>query len=348
MRVLILGGTRFIGRRIAADLMARGDDVTVVHRGESEPDELADCTHLHADRAALARHSGQLRALRPDAVIDTRAMTEADAEAVLPHLPDAHLVLLSSIDVYRAYELLLAGQGGEPVPLTEESPVRQGRYPLRGLLPGLGDNYDKLDVEPGYLARGGTALRLAMIYGEHDGQRREEFILRRVRAGRRRIPVGPGTSLDTRCYVGDVAAAVLAALDRPWVAEGQVFYVGAPASTPSDYAGASGGGHGAELVMVPGAQVPDDLRRPRAWPSFLLSTAARGAFWLGPTDPAQTILVSVRWHLAHLARPRPGLLPDDRALAAARQPRRRRLIPVRPDRGRLLGRPGGKATGRGA
>ena len=192
MRVLILGGTRFIGRRIAAELMARGDDVTLVHRGESEPTELAGCTHLHADRAALGELSGRLHALRPDAVIDTRAMTKADAEAVLPHLPDAHLVLLSSIDVYRAYELLLADQGGEPVPLTEESPVRQGRYPLRGLLPGLGDNYDKLDVEPGYLALGGTALRLAMIYGEHDGQRREEFILRRVRAGLAPHPGGAG------------------------------------------------------------------------------------------------------------------------------------------------------------
>ena len=102
MRVLIVGGTRFIGRRIAAELMARGDDVIVVHRGESEPAELGGCTHLHADRSALAGRSGQLRALRPDAVIDTRAMTKADAEAALPHLPDAHLVLLSSIDVYPA------------------------------------------------------------------------------------------------------------------------------------------------------------------------------------------------------------------------------------------------------
>src|SRR5690348_17512580 len=51
-------------------------------------------------------------------------MTRDDALAVLPHLPDTNLVLLSSIDVYRAYELLLAGQGGEPVPITEESPVR--------------------------------------------------------------------------------------------------------------------------------------------------------------------------------------------------------------------------------
>jgi nucleoside-diphosphate-sugar epimerase len=323
MRVLILGGTRFIGRRIAADLMARGDDVTVVHRGESEPAELDGCTHLHADRAALADVSGQLRALRPDAVIDTRAMTRADAEAVLPHLPDVHLVLLSSIDVYRAYELLLADQGGEPVPLTETSPVRQGRYPLRGLLPGLGDNYDKLDVEPDYLARGGTALRLAMIYGEHDGQRREEFILRRVRADRHRIPVGPGTSLDTRCYVGDVAAAVLAALDRPAAASGEVFNVGDLATdTVRDYANRilAAAGHEAELVTVPERHLPDDMEATKSIPQHFLVDSRKAAAVLGwrPTDPADTIPRSVRWHLAHPPpTPDPDFSQDDRALAHA-------------------------------
>src|ERR1700749_2445246 len=111
MRVLILGGTLFIGRRIALELLARGDDVMVVHRGQTEPAELSGCAHVHAARDALAGVADQLRVFRPDAVIDTRAMTRAHADAVLPHLPDAHLVLLSSIDVYRAYELLLAGRG---------------------------------------------------------------------------------------------------------------------------------------------------------------------------------------------------------------------------------------------
>jgi nucleoside-diphosphate-sugar epimerase len=250
-------------------------------------------------------------------------MTAADASAVLPHLPDAHLVLLSSIDVYRAYELLLAGQGGEPVPLTEESPVRQGRYPLRDLLPGLGEHYDKLDVEPRYLARGGTALRLSMIYGEHDRQRREEFILRRVRAGRRRIPVGQGTSLDTRCYVGDVASAVLAALDRPASAAGQVFNVGDLATgTVRDYARRilDAAGPDAELVTVPEDLVPKDMESTRSMAQHFLVDSRKAATVLGwrPGDPAQTIGVSVRWHLDHPpADPDQDFSPDDRALAAA-------------------------------
>ena len=144
----------------------------------------------------------------PDAVVDCCAGTAADVTAVHPHLPaDAHLVELSSQDVYRAYELMRDGSDGVPVPGDEDSPLRQGRYPYRGL--GFGeDDYDKLDVEPATLARAGTVFRLAMVYGEHYPQRREEMVLRRVRAGRARIPVGSGGWLWTRLYAGDAAAAV--------------------------------------------------------------------------------------------------------------------------------------------
>jgi nucleoside-diphosphate-sugar epimerase len=324
MRVLILGGTRFIGRRITAALMARGDDVTVVHRGDHEPAELAGCAHLHSARAGFGTLADQVRALRPDAVIDTLAMTREDATAVLPHLPDTHLVLLSSIDVYRAYELLLAGQGGEPVPITEESPVREGRYPLRDLMPGIGERYDKLDVEPLYLARGSAVLRLSMIYGEHDGQRREEFVLRRVRAGRREIPAGAGTMLDTRCYVGDVASAVLAALDQPAAAAGQVFNVGDLATgTALDWTRRilAAAGHEASLVTVPEELVPEDMEATKAIAQHFLIDSRKAATVLGwrPSDPADTVPVSVRWHLENPPEdPDLDFSADDRALAAAK------------------------------
>ena len=75
------------------------------------------------------------------------------------------------------------------MPIDESSPVRSERYPYRGKIPGL-EGYEKLDVEEVYLPCGATICRLPMVYGEYDYQRREEFILRRVRAGRKQIPVG--------------------------------------------------------------------------------------------------------------------------------------------------------------
>lgn len=229
MRVAVVGGTRFIGRRIVELLAGRGDQVMVVHRGITEPggpDGWVDCRHLHVDRSGFAGVADQVRRFRPDAVIDSDPGTAADVGHVLPHLPDVHLVVLSSMDVYRAYGLARAGREGEGLPIDETSAPRDERYPYRGL--GWGeDDYDKLDVEPAYLARGGTVLRLPRTYGRHDPLRREEFVLRRMRAGRPRIPIGAGTTLWTRGHVDDVAAATLAALGHP-AAPGEVFNVGEP------------------------------------------------------------------------------------------------------------------------
>lgn len=321
MRVLMIGGTRFIGRRITEEFVARGDEVTVVHRGETEPAGLAGCGHLHADRRDFAALAAEVKALRPDAVVDTLAMSRADADAVLPHLPDTRLVVLSSLDVYRAFELVLAERGGEPVPVTEESPVRLGRYPYRGQLPGR-DDYDKLDVEPAYLERGGTVLRLGFIYGEHDPQRREEFVLRRVRAGRKRIPVGTGSWLLSRCYVGDVAGAVLAAADTG-AASGQVLNVVETASgTVADWTRQilAAAGHDAELVPVPGPDVPEDLDITRDHAQHMLAGNHKARELLGwrPGDPERGIAASVRWHLGHPpAGADPDFTADDRALAQA-------------------------------
>jgi 2'-hydroxyisoflavone reductase len=50
MRVLVLGGTRFVGRAVVRDALARGWDVTAVHRGVSGASP-AGATSLIADRA---------------------------------------------------------------------------------------------------------------------------------------------------------------------------------------------------------------------------------------------------------------------------------------------------------
>lgn len=333
MRVVVIGGTSFIGRRIVEDLVARGDEVTVVHRGETEPVDWVGCRHIHVDRAAFSSVAAQVRAAAPDAVVDTLAMSRSDVDAVLPHLPDAQLVVLSSVDVYRAFGLVLTDQEGEPLPLTEDSPVRETRYPYRdsGVRP---DDYDKLDVEPAYLARGATALRLVMIYGEHDPKRREEFILRRVRAGRRRIPVGPASWLWTRCYVGDVAGAVLAALGNARAA-GEVFNVGEPAvrsirGWAEDILAAAG--HDAELVTVPEFALPEDMSMTRSVDQHLLVDVGKAAEVLGwrAADPGDGLRRSVRWHLANPpptnpsgeAPADPDFTADDEALAAAVSVRR--------------------------
>ena len=132
MRVLVIGGTRFIGRRIVSELVARGDEVLVVHRGESEPPDQAECRHLHVARAEFASVAADVRAFGPDAIVDTLAMSRAGVEAVLPHLPDAQLVVLSSVDVYQAFWHVLQDTEGVLAPIKQaltEAPHVQQPYP---------------------------------------------------------------------------------------------------------------------------------------------------------------------------------------------------------------------------
>jgi hypothetical protein len=85
------------------------------------------------------------------------------------------------VDGYRAYEALRGGWQSDPVPLTEESPLRAARHVD-------GPGHENLYVGEAYLGAGATVLRLGGVYGEHDYQRRFEPVLRRAVAWRLRRP----------------------------------------------------------------------------------------------------------------------------------------------------------------
>lgn len=325
MRVLILGGTGFTGRRITRRLAERGDEVLVVHRGTTVAEDLPGVSHLRTARRALADHAARVRRFAPEAVVDAFALTGADVEAVLPVLPDVPTVVLSSVDVYQAFTGLNTGRELAAMPLDEESELRRDRYPYRGAgLPGVPDDYEKLDVEERWLPRGAVVLRLPMIYGPHDGQRREDLILRRVRAGRERIPVGAANLLWTRLHVDDLASAVLAALDSR-SADGQALTIGE--SRTLTLGGwfrqiLAAAGSSAELVRVPDAALPPGLALAGAPLQHVLVASHRAAALLGWSagDPAGRVAQSVRWHLDHPS-PSPWTeqeaAADDAALAAS-------------------------------
>ncbi|HET9780601.1 MAG TPA: NAD-dependent epimerase/dehydratase family protein [Candidatus Dormibacteraeota bacterium] len=302
MRVIVLGGTRFIGRAAVEGLVAAGHELMVVHRGQLEPDGMPEVEHLHCERADLATHQKELVAFGADAVIDCFALTRDDAEGALSAIPGvSRWIVISSADVYRAFGALLAGRETDPVPITEESPVRSDRYPYRGMVAGR-ENYDKLDVEDVYLPRGALVMRLPMVYGERDYQRREEFILRRVRAGRNRIPFGAGSWLTCRGYVRDIARAIRLAIDKPDVTgvlnicEDRTYSVRLWTQMILEAADFE-----AELVRVPDDVLPQDLQETGGMPQHVLMSANKARNVLGwtTTEPGEALKASVRWHLEH-------------------------------------------------
>ncbi|MGW3350004.1 hypothetical protein ACWDA3_42465 [Nonomuraea rubra] len=325
MRVLLLGGTWFLGRRVAERLAARGDELLLAHRGSARSAPDVPGEHLYGERRELAAHAARIREFDPQAVVDTCALTGSDVEAVLPVLPRVPTVVLSSQDVYEAYTGLRTGRELSPVPLTEDSPLRRDRYPHRGSgHPDVPDDYEKLDVEERWLREGAVVLRLPLVYGPYDWQRREEPILRRVRAGRTRIPVGAADLLWTKGHVDDLATGVLAALDSR-AADGLAVNLGEHITVTVgtwfrqilDAAGSA-----AELVRVPDEALPADLALSGAMAQQLLVSVARARELLGwaPAPPDGRVAESVRWHLANppeTAWTEADAAADDAALARA-------------------------------
>ena len=320
MKIAVLGGTRFIGRAAVEELAAAGHELLIVHRGELEPVDMPQVEHLHCERSELASHTKDLTAFAPEAVVDCFALTRADAEVALQALPNVgSWIVISSVDVYRAFGALLSGRETDAVPLTEESPVRDDRYPFRGKVAGR-ENYDKLDVEDVYLPHRALVVRLPMVYGEHDYQRREEFILRRVRAGRKRIPFGAGSWLTCRVYVRDVARAIRLALSQPAVTgalnicEDRTYSVGLWARMILEAAGSD-----AELVRVPDDLLPADLEETGSLPQHIAASAHKARTLLGwsTSDQWASLQTTVRWHLDHPpANASEDFSADDRALAS--------------------------------
>ena len=325
MRVMVLGGTRFIGAAIVEELHANGHELLVVHRGEHEPADLPEVDHLHADRQDLPQLRGPVDEFDPDAVVDNSAYSTADAETALATIgDDTRLLVVSSMDVYRAFGSMLAGTETDPVPIDETSPVRPERYPYRGrtLRSTDADTYEKLDVEDAYLARAATVCRLPMVYGERDHMRREEPILRRLRAGRRRIPAGAGGWLWTRGYVRDVATGIRLALESDAtvaeilnLGEARTWTMGLWARHVLEAADAD-----AELAPVPDVLLPDDLKALGTVPQHLLVDSSKARDLLGwtETDRHEALHRSVAWHLANPPEdPDLDFTADDRALASA-------------------------------
>ncbi len=340
MRILVLGGTRFIGLALVEELLGAGHEVAIVHRGEHEPPDLPPTVeHIHTARRDLAGRREEIARFSPDAAVDLAAMTAADAEAALAALdPAVKLVAVSTIESYRVFDSIWAGTITDAVPLAEDAPLREGPYPApeQAVSPGWdyeADAYDKLAVERLYMERGATVCRLPLVYGPRDYKRREDFVLARVRAGRARIPVGPGTFLTSRGYAPELARGLRLAAERG--PEGSVLNLAESASPTvglwaqeilrvARAAGAPGAS--AELVRVPEDLLPPDMGLTGEIPQPWLVDASKAARELGwvHADWRECTERSVHWHLEHPPAAEETTVDfsaDDAALAAASSPR---------------------------
>jgi len=177
MNILVIGGTKFIGPPVVYHLTAMGHNVTVFHRGKTDATLPEDVHHLLGERTHLSDFKSEFERLSPQVVLDMFPYTEQDALTLMNTFKGItqRIVAISSMDVYRAYGVLLGKESGVvSVPLTEDSPLRQQLYPFREMPKrplNASADYEKILVEQVIMADSelpGTIVRLPMVYGAND------------------------------------------------------------------------------------------------------------------------------------------------------------------------------------
>lgn len=229
MRALVIGGGGAIGQAVVGAFAARGDEVLWTSRQAAPSPGLAE-GHVQADRAQPNEIARVVRRRRIDTVVDMVAYTIVDTSALLAALDgliDRH-VMISSGDVYRRYGLLHRRETGSPGagPLDETAPLRATRFPYRGEQPRAADDpsrwmddYDKIPIEDAVrdMAVDWTILRLPMVYGPGDKQRRFRWMIGPMQSGAPALeaPRPWLTWTTTYGFLDNIGAAVAHAARRP-------------------------------------------------------------------------------------------------------------------------------------
>ncbi len=281
VKILVIGGTGFIGPFVVRDLVKRGHQLTVFHRGNAKPVLPESVRRIVGDRNDLIAHRGEIERLAPDVVVDFLLSDARQAQALLDALRGvaARVVAISSQDVYRAYEVLLRKTPGplQELPITEESELRTQLHPYdreqlrrtQAAFSWVTEEYDKIPVEKiilGDVRLHGTVLRLPMVYGPGDPLHRFFATVKRMDDGRLAILIQEHFAkfIPPRGYVEDVAAAIALATvsgqaaDRVYnLASQQNFSELEWARKIGDAIGWKG-----SIIPIPADKIPEHLRMP--------------------------------------------------------------------------------------
>jgi nucleoside-diphosphate-sugar epimerase len=204
-RALVIGGTLFIGRALVDQLLERGDEVVIMHRGRGTPFGKR-VGEIICDRNDTAAVQAALVETRFDVVYDnvydwqrgtTAEQVSAAARATAKGL--RRYVFTSSVAVYHP-----GGEYAEDVELVpSDYPNTYGAH--------------KADTERALFALGRAegipvaTLRPAFVYGEHNAIEREAFFWDRLLAGRPIIIPGDGLATMQWVWSRDVARAAILA-----------------------------------------------------------------------------------------------------------------------------------------
>jgi 2'-hydroxyisoflavone reductase len=205
VRLLLLGGSRFLGRAVTDAALAAGHELAFFNRGRTKPDLYPDVERLVGDRAG---DLGSLRGRSWDAVVDTSGYLPADVRASAEVLADSGVYcFVSSVSVYADFSR----------PVDEGSPVAElGGLPADEV---TDESYGALkalceDAVHDVFGPQALVVRPGLIAGPHDPTGRFTYWPHRVARGGELLAPAPGDALVQSIDVRDLGAWIVSLCER--------------------------------------------------------------------------------------------------------------------------------------
>jgi len=180
MKILVLGGTAFLGRTIVESALAGGHELTLFNRGQRNPELFPDVEQIHGDRLT---DLSLLHGRNWDAVVDTSGYVPRAVDLSSSFLKDAtdQYLFISTVSVFK--DMAVAGQNEEAELATLEDPTveevtgetygglkvlceevihkafdKRALIVRPGLIVGPNDYTDRFTYWPVRMSRGGDVL----------------------------------------------------------------------------------------------------------------------------------------------------------------------------------------------
>jgi len=309
VRSLVTGGAGFIGSSLVRELVARGDDVTVIDDlSRGRRNALPEGVRLHrADVADAVAMRALLRARRPDRVFHLAAHTDVNA-SLLDGADDTRVNVAGTVNVLEAARAAGVGRvvfassaavygPTQHLPTPESAQPRPESCYGQGKL--AGEDYCRLFTRVHGLET--VCLRLSNVYGPRQRPEGEAGVValfsRAAVGGEEATIFNDGSQTRDFVHVADVAAAMIAAAEAPDAA-GQTFNVASGRETTLlDVLGAvqraAGGGPQPRMAPARAGDVPRSCLDP--------SRAQQQLAWQARMPIERGLADTVAWMHGHAA-----------------------------------------------
>lgn len=246
MKVLIFGGTRFMGRYMLDELLRSGASVTIANRGTRAANE--GSVNVICDRS-LPGALDQFEDSHFDAIIDFSAYSSDWVKEAGEFFANkvSHYIFISTGAVYTNSSIF---------PIEEDFPIGPPHpFAAYALEKTKSETYLLEFSAKGYFKT--TSCRLPFVLGPDNYEDRESFVFSRILNGDPILLSNGGKAIHSFIYAGDVAKAVMEIIGSGSKSDKQAFNIAISQTITSEgfvESAARACGHEAKILSYNPAQ----------------------------------------------------------------------------------------------